>query len=195
MSNKGINIDDAVMVVSNESYLESLNGRIGRVLRVYDFNKAAAVVKFENGETAKITLDALVKVSPQKTEEVKSDISESGITITKKDWLETVDKVLLDNFDPVAEKNGKDSFLSSVRAMSAHFVAIQISKDLFNDEGKITVADKREFTSCVWLGCEPHNLQKYTPQMEITKLVSVAMSAYELLLPVIDYIFDESEND
>ena len=60
-----IKIDDIVRVASPAVHLMDVNGQIGKVARIY-YDYDLAIVEFPDDTVAKIPLDGLVKVEPER---------------------------------------------------------------------------------------------------------------------------------
>lgn len=176
MSNK-INVNDEVKVVANESYLSVLNGCTGKVIRLYD-EVGIAIVKFENGITAKVPFNAMIKVETQINQEAK--IPEGAKKITAAEFMDAVFKVTAP--DKIIEKVSAEKGM--LVGLAAFTGGAKLAERLFKDAEAIVITKDQlihEITNSV--------------TDEDPKFMIVALMNGLILRGIVDVIFsDGSEN-
>ena len=180
-----IKVNDRVKVVSCKHYLDIFKDRVGTVVRVYEtISDPIAIVEFEDGVTAKIPFETLLKVTTQQTEEAKSDIPEGAKRITEADYK----KAVSESASYFVAKSG-----AFTRGMSGVITGAKIGDKLFESQDSV-VMTKDEFIVTLWDGCSPMNIRDNTGgKMSIDRSLGVSISCIIALRKVADILFDESE--
>lgn len=130
-----INVGDKVRVDASMGYLHSVMGETGEVVQVYDFLVPMAVVKFENGVTAKVEVSNLRKVEAQENAEPKSEIPEGAKRITKDEFMDAISQVTKP--DKIVKKVGADKGM--LVGIAALVSGIKLAEKLFKDTEVIVI--------------------------------------------------------
>lgn len=174
-----INVNDEVKVVSNNGGDSAMMiGYTGKVIRLYDLSTPIAIVKFNNGITAKIPVNDLIKVETQVNQENK--IPEGAKRITKAEFMDAVLKVTVP--DKIIEK--VDLEKGMLVGLAAFAGGAKFAERLFKDAEAIVITKDQlihEITNSV--------------TDEYPKFTIVALMNGIILRGIVDVIFsDGSEN-
>lgn len=182
-----INVNDRVKVVAGFGWVRMFNGWVGVVQRMHELRAdTVAIVEFEDGTTAKISVDDLVKV------EYKSRETEDPNTIP-----EGAKRITADDFgDAVAKSTA--SFAVNVgditKGMSGLLVGADIGRKLFESRDSV-VMTKDEVIATLWDGCSPANVcDSVDGETSLDKSFVISINAIESLREVADILFGESKN-
>ena len=145
-----INVNDEVKVVSNNGGDSAMMiGYTGKVIRLYDLITPIAIVKFNNGITAKIPVNDLIKVETQVNQENK--IPEGAKRITKDEFMKYLSDVttpdnIVDMFGPEkAMVVGMSVFIGGMKLLDRLYKeseVIVISRDQLIHEIAACAADE-----------------------------------------------------
>ena len=172
-----IKVNDKVKVVSNESYLAVLFGHTGEVISLYD-EVEIAIVKFENGITAKVPFNALVKIVTQENQEKK--IPEGAKKLTAAEFMDAVSKVTAP--DKIIEKVGAETgMLVGLAALTG---GIKLGERLFKDNEAIVITKDQLI----------HEIAKSTAD-EDPKFMIVALMNGIILRGIVDVIFSDGSEE
>lgn len=129
-----INVNDEVKVVSNNGGDSAMMiGCTGKVIRLYDLITPIAIVKFNNGITAKIPVNDLIKVDTQVNQENK--IPEGAKRITKAEFIELLKEIT--SPDNIIAKVGIEKGM--VVGISAFIGGMKLLERLFKDTEVIVI--------------------------------------------------------
>lgn len=133
-----IKVNDKVRVVSSMGYLSQVMGETGTIIQVYDFMVPMAVVKFENGITAKVEVSNLIKVEAQENQAVKPEapeIPEGAKKVTVGEFMKAIQNV--SKPDKIIEKVGAEKGM--LVGMAVLVSGIKLAERLFKDTEVIVI--------------------------------------------------------
>jgi ribosomal protein L24 len=182
-----VKVNDTVKVVSGNKI-----GRIGKVIRIYDFISCTAVVEFDDG-LAKFPVEVLEKVEPQENQEAKNEIPEGAKRISKEVFDAAIDEVV--NLENMFNNVGDYSMFDLVEVMSAKVVVDMLRENMFKDQD-VVVMTEDQFVAALWTGCSPVSLSKSVDnKMTARKCMDISIPSIVRLRKIVAIIFDESDND
>lgn len=182
-----INVGDKVRVDASMGYLHNVMGETGEVVHVYDFLVPMAVVKFENGVTAKVEVSNLRKVEP------KAEIPESAKQITKAEFMAALQKIT----SPEAIFSGKsvDPIHALTEGLSAILFGHKAARIIFEDKD-VAILTEDDLVGALWDACDPAVMSEETNRKHSAfDGLLMSVSAVIVLRDLVTILFGEPEND
>lgn len=187
-----INVGDKVRVDTSMGYLSNVMGETGEVVQVYDFLVPMAVVKFENGITAKVEISNLRKVEAQENVEPKSEIPEGAKKISRADFDNAVDHIV------APEKilfSGGNPMATIAKVGSVMALRDSVRNEIFKGNDNVVMTED-EFIAILWNACNPGVVSKLINSVKPgRKLNKIAVGAFISFEEVVEILFGEPEND
>lgn len=187
-----INVNDEVKVVSNNGGDSAMTiGYTGKVIRLYDLITPIAIVKFNNGITAKIPVNDLIKVETQVNQENK--IPEGAKRITKAEFIEAVHDLTSPggSFGRVATE--VDPLFGLLGGMSAMITGMKIADRIFKDQEVVTITED-QFTEAIWDNCSPAKLAE-SSNMSVRECMKVSLLSINALDDLIEIFFGDGSGN
>lgn len=189
-----IKVNDKVRVDTSMGYLSNVMGLTGTVIQVYDFLVPMAIVKFENGITAKVEVSNLIKVEAQENQEAKlvtPEIPEGAKRITKSDF----EAALMAVANPVGGMSERNPMAVFVGSMTAMIVGKNVAAKIFKDQDSVVMTED-QFTAALWDGCNPENVSESVGEkIPVSKCMRVSITAIISLENIVGVLFsDNSDN-
>lgn len=185
-----INETDTVMIIAEVGFLSEFKGQKGVVSRVYPVSQdeGVAVVNMDSGETLKVKLDDLVKITVGETkpaEPVEPEIPEGAKKIFKADFKSFIGEIV-----------GKaDGFRDMVRSLAIGLAGGKICEKIFADQDAVVMTEE-EFISALWDASNPVFVSETVGgKMSARETSAISLAAFSELRDFIPIVFGESEND
>ena len=176
-----INVNDEVKVVSNNGGDSAMMiGCTGKVIRLYDLITPIAIVKFNNGITAKIPVNDLIKVETQVNQEnkipegAKRDLTSPG-----------------GSFGRVATE--VNPLFGLLGGMSAMITGMEIADRIFKDQEVVTITED-QFTEAIWDNCSPAKLAE-SSNMSVRECMKVSLLSINALDDLIEIFFGDGSSN
>lgn len=189
-----IKVNDKVRVDRSMGYLTSVMGVIGTVAQVYDFLVPMAIVKFENGITAKVEVSNLRKVEPQENQEPKPvtpEIPEGAKQITKDDF----EAALMEVTNPLGDMDKGHSLSALVDAMMGMIVGKEVAAKIFKDQDFVIMTED-QFTGALWDGCNPEIVHKSAGKnLTVFQSMKISVAAVIALKNIVGVLFSDGSEE
>lgn len=187
-----VNVGDKVRVDASMGYLSNVMGVTGEVIQIYEFLVPMAVVKFENGVTAKVEVSNLRKVEAQENAEPKSEIPEGAKQITKADFEAALKRVT--SPDHVLGDNSRDPMGGLMRSITTMIVGKKVTDKIFENQNAVVMTED-EFISALWEACNPNSVaEAVEKKMSVRKCITVAMTAIISFEEIVEILFGGSND-
>lgn len=189
-----IKVNDKVRVASSEGYLSRVMGLIGTVTQMYDFLVPVAIVKFENGITAKVEVSNLIKVEAQENQAAKSEtpeIPEGAKRITKGEFK----AALMEVTNPLGNMDEGNSLSGLVGAMTGMIVGEDIAAKIFKDRDSVVMTED-QFTVALWDGCNPETIHKSAgKKLTVSQCMKISVAAVIGLEKIGNVLFSDGSDN
>ena len=188
-----INVNDKVLISSNDEVIGAYNGEVATVKRIYpDVVPPIAYVEIEADLVArtlglKVPIADLVLI-PDKS---KNEIPDGAREITKEDFDAAVENVT--DPDSFFSESNLSPMSRMVKAVSVKIVAGYIAEEIFKDRDVITMTEDA-FVAALWDGCNPTVISGIVGnRMSAFKCSDVALTSFIGLNEIVPILFGEYE--
>lgn len=188
-----INVNDKVLISSENEIIGAYNGKVATVKRIYtEVTPPIAYVEIEedpevaNTVGFKVPLADLVAIP----DEPKSEIPEGAREITKADFDEAVNAVTSpDNLPEGVER----TTVRMITLLTNRILAGDVRKEIFKDRNSVIMTED-EFTAALWNSCRPEVVANASGNKNSWRgyaHISIGlMLSFEDMIPI---LFGESE--
>lgn len=189
-----INVNDEVKVVSNNGGDSAMMiGCTGKVIRLYDLFTPIAIVKFNNGITAKIPVNDLIKVDTQVNQENK--IPEGAKRITK-DEMRAALMTVTSPDHMVGSRGGKVDPMELISGgLACMLTGSRIIEELYEDKDEIVITED-QFIQALVKGTTVEKLsQDVGGRMDPIALMPIGLLCALVLKGMIPIIFGDGSSN
>jgi hypothetical protein len=187
-----INVNDKVLISSNDEVIGAYNGEVATVKRIYpDVTPPIAYVEIEADLVArtlglKVPIADLVLIR----EEPKSEIPGGAREITKEDFDAALKTVTLPTNHPagIIKSNPMASFLGG---MVGAIAGEEIKSEIFGDHDVVVITEE-QLIEKIWNGCSPIKISEaFGGKKSAKESVLMSLSAMMTLQNVPGVLFGE----
>ena len=150
-----------------------------------------AVVKFENGVTAKVEVSNLRKVEAQENAEPKAEIPEGAKRITKVEFMAALQKIT----SPEAIFSGKsvDPIHALTDGLSAILFGHKAASIIFEDKD-VAILTEDDLVGALWDACDPAVMSEETGRKQSAfDCLLTSVTAVIVLRDLVTILFGEPE--